>query len=41
MVYDALRQIEEKGILPEASWIETLKGASGTAFLGTVLPYLE
>ncbi|KAF8551312.1 cytochrome P450 [Imleria badia] len=35
MVHDALRHIEEEGISPEESWMEALKEASGTAFLGT------
>jgi len=33
MVHDALREMEEKGISPEKSWMVALKEASGTAFL--------
>lgn len=35
MVHDALRNMEEKGIVPDQSWMEALKGASATSFLGT------
>lgn len=34
MVHDALRAIEEKGTVPDKSWIEVLKEAAATAFLG-------
>ena len=34
MVNDALRGVGEKGILPEKSWMDALKEASGSAFLG-------
>ncbi|KAF8440327.1 cytochrome P450 [Boletus edulis BED1] len=37
MVHDAMGQLEEKSISPEESWMQELKGASGTAFLGTLL----
>ena len=37
MVHDALREMEEKGISPENSWMDALKGASATAFLGALL----
>jgi hypothetical protein len=37
MVHDALREMEEKGISPEKSWMDALKEASGSAFLGTLL----
>ena len=40
MVHDALRHIEGKGISPEESWMDALKEASGTAFLGTLLSCL-
>ncbi|KAF8549589.1 cytochrome P450 [Imleria badia] len=33
MVHDALQEMEEKGTSPEQSWMDDLKGASGTAFL--------
>jgi len=33
MVHDALREMEEKGISPEKSWMDRLKEASGTVFL--------
>ncbi|KAI9567596.1 cytochrome P450 [Boletus coccyginus] len=33
MVHDALREMEEKGISPEQSWMDTLKEVSGSAFL--------
>ena len=36
MVHDALREMEEKGISPEKSWMDALKEASGTAFFGTL-----
>lgn len=35
MVHDALQEMEEKGITPDQAWMDELKGASGTAFLGT------
>ena len=35
MVHDALQEMEEKGTLPEKSWMDALKDASGSAFLGT------
>ena len=41
MVHDALREMEEKGISPEKSWMDALKEASGTAFLGTLLRCLK
>lgn len=41
MVHDALREVEEKGITPEASWMDALKAASATAFLGTLLHFTE
>ena len=34
MVSDALRHMEEKGTSPEESWMEVLKKAAGSAFLG-------
>lgn len=34
MVHDGLRSIEERGIAPDESWMQALKEASGTAFLG-------
>ena len=34
MVSDALRHMEEKGTSARESWMEALKEASGTAFLG-------
>lgn len=37
LVHDALRHMEEKGITPDESWMEQLKGASGTAFFGILL----
>jgi hypothetical protein len=37
MVHDALREMEEKGISPEKSWMDRLKEASGTVFLGKLL----
>ena len=37
MVHDALREMEEKGISPEKSWMVALKEASGTVFLGMLL----
>ena len=40
MVHDALRLIEEKGISPEKSWMQALKEASGSAFVGMLLRYL-
>lgn len=40
MVHDALRDMEEKEISPSESWMEALKEASGTAFLGTLLAFL-
>lgn len=40
MVYDALRGMEEKGISPGESWMEALKEASGTAFLGMLIGFL-
>ena len=40
MVNDALREMEERGISPEKSWMDALKEASGTAFLGTLLRWL-
>ena len=40
MVHDALRHVEEKRIPPEESWLQTLKEASGTAFLGAFLSSL-
>ena len=36
MVHDALREMEEKGISPEKWWMDALKEASGTAFIGTL-----
>jgi cytochrome P450 len=33
MIYDALREMEEKGISPEKPWMDALKEASGSAFL--------
>jgi len=36
MVQDALREMEEKGVLPEESWMDALKEASGSAFLGAL-----
>ena len=36
MVHDALREMEEKDITPDQSWMDELKGASATAFLGTL-----
>jgi hypothetical protein len=39
MVRDALREMEEKGISPEKSWMVALREASGTAFTGTLLRY--
>ena len=35
MVHDALQGMEEKGTSPEKSWMDALKEASGSAFLGT------
>jgi len=35
MVHDALRNMEEKGTVPDESWMTELKGAAATAFLGT------
>lgn len=35
MVYDGLRQMEEKGISNDESWMKELKEACGTAFGGT------
>ena len=32
--------MEEKGTSPERSWMDELKGASGTAFLSTLFIYL-
>ena len=37
MVHNALRHMEENGILPEESWMKALKDASGSAFLGMPL----
>ena len=37
MVHDALRHMEDKGISPEESWLQVLKEASGSAFVGTLL----
>jgi len=37
MVHDALREMEEKGMSPEQSWMDTLKEASGSAFLGNAV----
>lgn len=36
MVHDALRGMEDKGISPEQLWMDGLKEASGSAFLGTL-----
>ncbi|KAN0084468.1 Cytochrome P450 [Tylopilus felleus] len=33
MTHDALREMEEKGVSPDQSWMDGLKEASGTAFL--------
>ncbi|KAN0084465.1 Cytochrome P450, partial [Tylopilus felleus] len=33
MVHDALREMENKGISPDQSWMDALKEASGTAFV--------
>ena len=41
MVHDALREMEEKGISPEKWWMDALKEASGTAFIGTLLRCLK
>jgi hypothetical protein len=40
MVHDALREMEEKAISPEKSWMDGLKEAGGSAFLGTLLRFL-
>ena len=40
MVHDALREMEEKGISPEKPWMDALKEASGSAFLGTLLGWV-
>ena len=34
MVHNALRNMEEKGTLPDESWMNALKEAAATAFLG-------
>lgn len=36
MVHDALREMEDKGTVPEESWMDGLKEAAGSAFLGTL-----
>ena len=35
MVHDAMRSMEEKGTVPDESWMEALKEAAATSFLGT------
>jgi hypothetical protein len=41
MVHDALRNAEDKGILPDESWTENLKEAAATAFLGRLFRYSD
>lgn len=36
MVHDALQNMEAKGTVPDESWMSALKGATATAFLGTL-----
>lgn len=41
MVHDALRHVEEKGVLPDESWTKHLKEVAATAFLGRLFGYSE
>ena len=34
MIHDALRNMEEKGTVPDETWTKELKEAAATAFLG-------